>query len=64
VSERTDSERLDWLEAQNARSEYGGKCIFRWSNTSRGWRLHETSLVDASDTVRAAIDKAMEKEAT
>lgn len=54
---RKDSARLDWLENQSSR--YGG-WIARESSTGRGYRLHETSRREASDTARAAIDAAME----
>lgn len=55
----SDTEMLDWLETQLKKSEYTGKCIFRWSNNGRGFRLHETSLDGAVDTVREAIENAI-----
>jgi hypothetical protein len=55
----TDKERLDWLQKQLDKAEYTGKCIFRWSETGRGMRLHETSLPKAVSSVRDAIDEAM-----
>lgn len=57
-----DTEMLDWLEAQLQKGKYTGKCIFRWSNNERGFRLHETSLDGAVDTVRKAIEDAMLEE--
>lgn len=53
----TDTEMLDWLQ-NNARG-YGVGWICRDSVTGRGLRLHETSLKEASDTVREAIKRAM-----
>jgi len=55
----SDTELLDWLQCQNARHEYTGRCIFRDSTTGRGWRLHETSQEGSFETVRAAIACAM-----
>jgi len=57
-----DTELLDWLERQNRKRSYTGQCVFRWSTTGRGWRLHETSESDALPTVRATIVAAMEEE--
>lgn len=64
----TDTELLNWLEAQNAKALYTGKCLFRWSTTGRGWRLQETtggfgvSQNDAFPTVREAVAHAMQQE--
>jgi len=58
----TDTKLLDWLEKQNAKSRYTGRCVFRMSTTGRGWRLHETSLPDAVPSVRQAIRNAMRDE--
>ena len=55
----SDTEMLDWLEAQLQKGRYTGKCIFRWSNNGRGFRLHETRLNVAVDTVRKAIENAI-----
>lgn len=55
----TDAEMLDWLEAQNAKAEYTGRCMFRWSETGRGWRLHEAPAGGAFASVREAIADAM-----
>ena len=55
----TDTEMLDFLESENKKSQYTGKCVFRVSMQGRGWRLHETSRIEASETVREAIQKAM-----
>lgn len=61
-----DTEMLDWLEEQNRRSLYTGQCLFRWSVTGRGWRLHETSggpnEEPTFNTVREAIADAMRKD--
>lgn len=54
-----DTQRLNWLEQQNAINTYTGRCLFRMSTTGRGWRLMETSQQGASRTVREAIDQAM-----
>jgi hypothetical protein len=58
-----DTDRLNWLEAQNSKNSYTGKCNFRWSTTGRGWRLIETSggpnMEPTFSTVREAIDYAM-----
>ena len=53
----TDTELLDFLEELNREKNYTGRCILRMSGTGRGWRLHETTLEDASETVRDAILK-------
>ena len=58
----SDTEMLDWLEAQLQKSAYTGKCIFRWSTTGRGFRLHETGLDGAVGSVRKAIEDAMLEE--
>jgi len=62
----TDSDRIEFLERQNAKAVYTGKCLFRQSSTGRGWRLHESSGGPRSekvhDTVRQAIDHAMRLE--
>lgn len=55
----TDKERIDWLEKQNDNSRYTGRCVFRWSLTGRGWRLHETTR-EGYTSVREAIDAAKE----
>lgn len=55
----TDKQMLDWLEEQNKRSTYTGQCVFRWSQTGRGWRLHECSSTEGFETVRKAIAAAM-----
>ncbi len=63
-----DAERLSWLQKQLDKKSYTGKCVFRWSVTGRGWRLHEVSdLIELSglkavDSVREAIDQAMRDE--
>lgn len=57
----TDTELLDWMEEQHRLSSYTGKCVWRWSTSGRGWRLHETSGYDAKPTVREAIQAAIER---
>ena len=57
---RDDRIRLDWLQDQLDKRSYTGKCVFRWSSTNRGMRLHETSEDGAVDDIRQAIDNAME----
>jgi len=61
-----DTEILDWLETQNSKKSYTGRCNFRWSVTGRGWRLLETSsgprMEPTFATVREAIDYAMVQE--
>lgn len=59
MSKPTDTEMLDWLEHQHAFATYTGRCIFRWSATGRGWRLHETDIDGALPTVRKALSTAM-----
>ena len=56
----TDTEMLDWLEQQNAKAQYTGTCIFRWSVRGRGWRLHETIENGSHASVRDAIRHAMD----
>lgn len=50
-----DTKRLDKLQALTV--GYGLGWILRKSTTGRGMRLHETSDLKASETVREAIDK-------
>lgn len=59
---RRDTEMLDWLQDQLDRKQYTGKCIFRWSSTERGFRLHETTLSGAVSNVREAITNEMTRE--
>lgn len=59
LEESKDKKRLDFL--QNNLGSYTGKVICRMSTSGRGWRLHETSLEDAVDSVRKAIDKFIEE---
>ena len=60
MSERTDSERLDWLQGQTR--GYGDGWVFRVSDWRRGCRLHETTREGAYKDVRQAIDAAMDAE--
>lgn len=65
----TDTEMIEWLEEQNRKKAFTGKCVFRNSTTGRGWRLHETSDNEVRsvmgswsscyNTVREAITAAM-----
>lgn len=55
----TDTERLNWLQAQT--QGYGG-WMARMSRTGRGFRLLETSEAGGKVTVREAIDVAMARE--
>lgn len=55
----SDTEILDWLQDQLDLKQYTGKCIFRWSSTERGFRLHETMLPGAVSNVREAITNEM-----
>ena len=63
----TDTEMLDWLDAQ--RTGYGEGVVFRMSGLGRGWRLHEIddpermiSRNTPKPTAREAIADAMENE--
>jgi len=60
----TDKERLDFLQRLNDRAAFTGRCVLRESPNGRGWRLHETSLENAYQSVRDAIDIAMKREET
>ena len=55
----TDKEMLDWLQSKLEESHYTGRCLFRWSSSGRGWRLHETSHSGAFNTVREALEVGM-----
>lgn len=57
----SDKDLLDWLQAQNNKKSYTGRCLFRWSSQGRGWRFHETSE-GVTSSVRTAIIMAMEQE--
>jgi len=57
----TDKQRLDWLQNQLDKQSYTGKCVFRWSRTGRGFRLHETSFPGATSSVRQAIDDVIKQ---
>lgn len=54
MKEYTDTERLDYL--QERLGTYSNRVVCRWSMSSRGWRLHETSGDDSVNSVRKAID--------
>lgn len=57
--ELSDTQLLDFLEYHNGKARYTGKCIFRLSETGRGWRLHETSREGAYESVREALVAAV-----
>ena len=57
---RTDTERVRFLQQNLDRMSYTGRCILRWSESGRGWRLHETSRSGSSISVRDAIDRVMD----
>ena len=61
MSNRTDTERLDFLQALLDRSDYTGSAILRLSQTGRGWRLHESSKSQAVPDVRQAIDEFIDE---
>lgn len=54
--QRTDTERLDFLQQLTEKGSYTGTVLLRNSTTGRGWRLHETSWPGAVTDVRQAID--------
>ena len=54
VTEFTDEELLDYLQALTDRADYTGKVILRESTTGRGWRLHEHIGPGAQQDVRGA----------
>ena len=58
----TDTELLNWLQKKTDEARYTGKVVFRWSSSGRGWRLHETSLVNGVQSVREAIKNAIQWE--
>ena len=58
----TDKELLDFLQKENEKARYTGKCLFRMSSFGRGWRLYETSQAGAKKSVREAIGDALDKE--
>ncbi len=52
----TDKIRLDFLQELTNQAKYTGKVVLRESTTGRGWRLHESSRLEAVLNVRDAID--------
>ena len=58
----TDKDLIDFLEKQNNKARYTGKCIFRVSSYGRGWRFHETSQIGSQVSVREALYDAIKKE--
>lgn len=61
MKQPTDTEILDWLQRQLGWRVYTGQCVFRWSGTGRGWRLHETGRDGFAD-VRECLVDAMRKD--
>jgi len=57
----TDTELLDFLQQELDKSAYTGKVVCRDSTTGRGWRLHESSKVNAVPDVRQAITNFMKQ---
>jgi hypothetical protein len=55
----TDTDRIEYLEALNTKSEYTKHVVLRMSETGRGWRLHEH--ITGYKTVRDAIDSFMKE---
>lgn len=53
----TDKQRLDFLQKLLEGSNYTRRCILRQSTNGRGFRLHESDLMNGSTDVREAIDK-------
>ena len=62
MEKMTDTEMIDFLEKLNQKGDYTGVCVLRMSNTSRGWRLHETSGSPSHKSVRVAIIDYMESQ--
>lgn len=58
-----DHNRIEFLENENGKQRYTGKCVFRLSGIGRGWRLHESSHSKAVGKVREAIDAARKGDA-
>lgn len=58
----TDKEILDFLQAENNKARFGGKCIMLMSAFRRGWRLHESTSPGAMASIREAI--ALQMDAT
>lgn len=58
----SDTELLDWLQAQLDKTQYTGRALFRWSSTGRGMRLHETSQFGTVPSIRQAIINAIEED--
>ncbi len=54
----TDKKRLDFL--QELTEGYGRGWVLRHSITGRGWRLHESSAIAGTSSVRDAIDRQIE----
>jgi len=54
VDAMADKERLDKL--QRLTKEYGAGWMLRESGNGRGMRLHETTLPEATPSVRESID--------
>lgn len=60
MGEITDTQMLDFLQAQLDQKRYTGRITFRISKYGRGMRLHETSRMGCHNDVRTAIKDAMQ----
>ena len=56
MTNRTDEDRLDFLQVLLDQGAYTGTAILRISKTGRGFRLHESSKSQAVPDIRKAID--------
>jgi hypothetical protein len=61
IKKVTDKDRINFLQKLTDQKKYTGDVILRISTTGRGWRLHETSQLGATSSVREAIDTFMEQ---
>ena len=53
----TDKDRVDFLQRILVDDgKHTGKCVLILSSTGRGFRLHESSNISATDNVRQQID--------
>lgn len=60
MSKVTDIELLDFLQRLLDEKRYTGKCVLRWSDHGRGFRLHETSATEGVVNIREAIQIMMD----
>lgn len=59
--ERTDTERLDYLQRLLDEARYTGHVVMRMSDYGRGFRLHETARLEAVPDIRQAIDEFIDE---